>query len=147
MRRDHRRGIRCIAGPSHRSLSVSPNTNGVRIMSETTIEPALLISGESALTVDQLAALSGSDTAAARAVGLTVRQRSSGRFLDAHENSANDFRLVTRPPQNNTSQRWQLMLAGYLVTARQKVNGRFLDAYESDANGFRLVTRPGQDND
>ena len=116
-------------------------------MSETTIEPALLISGESALTVDQLAALSGSDTGTARAVGLTVRQRSSGRFLDAHENSANDFRLVTRPPQNNTSQRWQLMLSGYLVTARQKVNGRFLDAYESDANGFRLVTRPGQDND
>jgi chromosome segregation and condensation protein ScpB len=84
-------------------------------MSETTIEAAEavesapLISGESALTLDQLAALSGSDTAAARAVGLTVRQRSSGRFLDAHENSANDFRLVTRPTQNNDSQRWQFV--------------------------------------
>lgn len=75
-------------------------------MSETTIESALLMSGESALTVDQLAALSGSDTAGVRAVGLTVRQRSSGRYVDAYEDAANDFAVVTRPAQNNDSQRW-----------------------------------------
>ncbi len=36
---------------------------------------------------------------------VTIRQRSSGRFLDAHE-SGNDFSAVTRLAQNNDIQRW-----------------------------------------
>lgn len=100
------------------------------------------------MTLDQLADLSGSDTAAARAVGLTVRQRSSGRFLDAHEKSANDYRLVTRPAQNNDSQRWVLKAAGAGgYTIQQEVNDRYVDAYEDAANDFAVVTRPAQNND
>jgi V8-like Glu-specific endopeptidase len=36
----------------------------------------------------------------------TVRQQSSGRFMDAHQSSGNDFSVVTRPAQNNDTQRW-----------------------------------------
>ena len=31
-----------------------------------------------------------------------------GRFLDAHDWQANDFAAVTRPAQNNDTQRWIL---------------------------------------
>ena len=38
----------------------------------------------------------------------TIRQKSSGQFLDAYENAEKDFRLVTRPAQDKTpkSGRW-----------------------------------------
>jgi hypothetical protein len=36
----------------------------------------------------------------------TIQQVSSGRFLDAHEHAGEDFRLATRPAQNNDTQRW-----------------------------------------
>ena len=39
----------------------------------------------------------------------TVTQRSQGRFVDAHEVSANDFGVVTRPNQNIDGQRWVLL--------------------------------------
>jgi len=38
----------------------------------------------------------------------TIRQKSNGRFLDAHESAVQDFRLVTRPGQPNNTQRWLL---------------------------------------
>jgi hypothetical protein len=74
----------------------------------------------------------------------TVRQKSGGRFLDAHEIVEKDFRLVTRPAQNNDSQRWQLTLVGTVFAVRQKSNGRYLDAHESSSKDFRMVTRPDQ---
>ena len=36
----------------------------------------------------------------------TIQQKSSGRFMDAHEIEEKDFALVTRPAQNNDTQRW-----------------------------------------
>jgi uncharacterized membrane protein YuzA (DUF378 family) len=36
----------------------------------------------------------------------TIRQKSNGRYVDAHQTSKNDYRLVTRPAQNNDTQRW-----------------------------------------
>ena len=36
----------------------------------------------------------------------TIQQLSNGRFVDAHEDAGEDFRLVTRTAQNNDSQRW-----------------------------------------
>lgn len=36
----------------------------------------------------------------------TIRQKSSGRFMDSHEIQGKDFALVTRPAQNNDTQRW-----------------------------------------
>ncbi|MEJ7846089.1 MAG: RICIN domain-containing protein [Acidimicrobiales bacterium] len=74
----------------------------------------------------------------------TVRQKSNGRFLDAHEIADKDFRLVTRPAQGNDTQRWELASVGTVYTIRQKSNGRFLDAHDNAGNDFRLVTRPSQ---
>jgi hypothetical protein len=38
----------------------------------------------------------------------TIQQLVNARFVDAHEDSAHDFSVVTRPAQNNDSQRWIL---------------------------------------
>ncbi len=74
----------------------------------------------------------------------TIQQKSSGRFLDAHDSS--DFSVVTRTAQNNDTQRWIFTLVGGVYTIQQKSNGRFLDAHES-GNDFSVVTRPAQNND
>jgi hypothetical protein len=39
----------------------------------------------------------------------TVQQVSSNRFLDAHEDSAEDYSAVTRPDEGNDTQRWVAM--------------------------------------
>lgn len=75
----------------------------------------------------------------------TIRQESSGRFMDAHT-SGNDFSVVTRTAQNNDTQRWVLNPVGAVYTIRQKGNGRFMDAHES-GNDFSVVTRTAQNND
>jgi V8-like Glu-specific endopeptidase len=77
----------------------------------------------------------------------TIRQVSSGRFVDAHESAAEDFRLVTRPAQNNDTQRWLFTPVGGVFTMQQASNGRFVDAHEHAGEDFRLVTRTAQHND
>jgi len=77
----------------------------------------------------------------------TIRQRSSGRFVDAHEHSGEDFRLVTRPAQNNNTQRWVITPLGLACTMQQKSSNRFVDAHEHSGEDFRLVTRTAQGND
>ena len=78
----------------------------------------------------------------------TIRQKSSGRFMDAHENADNDFAAVTRPAQNNDSQLWVVVATrDGSFTMRHLMNGRFLDAHDSAANDFGAVTRTAQDND
>ena len=71
---------------------------------------------------------------------------SSGRFLDAHEIESLDFRVVTRPQQNNNTQLWriiQFVVGGtQQVTIQQVSSGRFLEAYTTDARDFQVVTRP-----
>jgi hypothetical protein len=76
----------------------------------------------------------------------TVRQQSTGRFMDAHEIQEKDFRLVTRAAQNNDTQRWELAPEGAVHLIRQRSSGRFLDAHEIAAQDFRLVTRPAQND-
>ena len=61
----------------------------------------------------------------------TIRQKSNGRFVDAHENATNDFAVVTRPAQNNHTQRWVLLPVGDSFTIQQLSNGRFVDAHNS----------------
>lgn len=79
---------------------------------------------------------------------VTIQQVSSSRFVDAYENAANDFAVVTRPAQNNDTQRWELRLpGGFIATIRQASSNRFLDAYESESQDFSLVTRTAQNND
>ena len=78
----------------------------------------------------------------------TIRQKNNNRFVDAYENTQNDFSLVTRTAQNNDSQRWILShLEGDTYTIQHKVNGRFVDAHENSQNDFSLVTRTAQNND
>ena len=98
-----------------------------------------------ALTADDLGGIRELYPVSVLAAGTyTIRQKSNGRFLDAHEIADKDFRLVTRPAQNNDTQRWQLAPVGAVYVIRQKSNGRFLDAHENAANDFGLVTRPPQ---
>ncbi len=81
---------------------------------------------------------------------VTIRQVSSGRMLDAHEIEPLDFRLVTRPDQDNDSQRWILTQVGTVNVIRQKTSGRFLDAYQSGFEGnpdFRVMTRDVEPNE
>jgi Astacin (Peptidase family M12A) len=40
----------------------------------------------------------------------TIQQKSSGRFMDAHEIAEKDFALVTRTAQNNDTQRWLIKI-------------------------------------
>ena len=70
----------------------------------------------------------------------------SGQFLDAHQNEGNDWRIVTRPAQNNTTQMWRVMpLGGNVYSIRQQSSGRFADAHESTRD-HSMVTRNAQNN-
>lgn len=100
-----------------------------------------------ALTPDDLAGIRSLYPTAVLANGTyTVRQKSSGRFLDAHEIEERDFQLVTRPAQNNDTQRWTLTQVGTVFVIRQKSSGRFLDAHEGSDDDFRIVTRTAESN-
>jgi protease II len=99
------------------------------------------------LTSDDLAGIRSLYPTAVLANGTyTVRQKSSGRFLDAHEIEEKDFALVTRPVQDNDTQRWTLTQVGTVFVIRQKNSGRFLDAHESSDDDFRIVTRTAESN-
>lgn len=79
---------------------------------------------------------------------VTIRQKSTMRYLDAHEISSKDYRLVTRPKQNNKTQQWRITpLGSNVFTIRQESNKRFVDAYDYDGKDYGLVTRNNQNND
>ncbi len=100
-----------------------------------------------ALTADDLSGIRQLYPTAVLANGTyTVRQKSSNRFLDAHEIESKDFALVTRPVQDNDTQRWTLTQVGTVFVIRQKSSGRFLDAHESSDDDFRIVTRTAESN-
>mmetsp|Transcript_103472 Transcript_103472/g.189919 ORF Transcript_103472/g.189919 Transcript_103472/m.189919 type:complete len:247 (-) Transcript_103472:319-1059(-) len=70
------------------------------------------------------------------------------RFLDAWEDAYNDYRAVTRPGQDNDSQKWVITATvDGAYTIQQKVNMKFLDAYEDSYNDYRAAMRQAQDND
>ena len=78
---------------------------------------------------------------------VTFMQKASGRFLDAHEIAERDFNVVTRPRQDNDTQRWIMTQEqGTLHRFQQVSSGRFLDAHEIPSLDFRVVTRPRQEN-
>lgn len=77
----------------------------------------------------------------------TIRQKSNGRFLDAHNRSRDDFSAVTRSNQNDSTQRWQLTPVGVVATMRQVSSGRYMDAHNSSRDDFSAVIRTRQDND
>ena len=75
------------------------------------------------------------------------QQKSNNRFMDAHETSTAGYSVVTRPPQDNDTQRWVLRRVGGVYTIRQRSNGRYMDAHESSSAGYSVVTRTAQHND
>jgi hypothetical protein len=95
--------------------------------------------------------LSGGEASAAPAGTWEIRQKSNGRYLDAHEISSKDYAVVTRPVQNNDTQRWLLdrfqSATGTFYRIRQKSSGRYLDAHEISSKDYAVVTRPFQSND
>jgi Ricin-type beta-trefoil lectin domain-like len=91
-------------------------------------DPSTSITGENIVPSQQILRLQGG--------GL--------RFLDPQR----DFNVVTRPLQNNNTQRWRLTnVGGNVHTILQVSSGRFLDAHEIASLNFRVVTRPQQNND
>ncbi len=76
-----------------------------------------------------------------------VRQKSSGRFLDAPEDSGNDFSVVTRGAQNNNTQRWRFTSVGMVGTIHEVSSGRYLDAHQHSGADFSVVTPGAQNND
>ena len=78
---------------------------------------------------------------------VSIIQRASQRWLDAHEIPSLDFNVVTRPQQNNNTQNWIMTPEqGDLVRIQQVSSRRFLDAHEIPSVDFRVVTRPRQEN-
>ncbi|WP_432992237.1 RICIN domain-containing protein [Dactylosporangium sp. CA-233914] len=77
-----------------------------------------------------------------------ISQGGGPLLLDAHEISSMDFQVVTRPPQNDNTQKWWLTnVGGGLYTLVQASSGRYLDAHEIAELDYRVVTRPQQNND
>jgi hypothetical protein len=69
------------------------------------------------------------------------------RFLDAHDTPDKDFAVVTRPAQDNLTQRWILRhMGGRFYTIQQQHTGRFLDAHDTSDKNFAVVTRPEQND-
>jgi hypothetical protein len=80
---------------------------------------------------------------------VTIQQANGLRFVDAYDDGTNDWTVVTRNFQNNSSQQWRMTEVGNgAYTFQQVSSGRFLDAHETGAPGydFRMVTRPEQGN-
>jgi hypothetical protein len=77
----------------------------------------------------------------------TIQQRSSGRYVDAWDRASEDYRVVTRPRQDNSTQRWEVSGEASVVTIQQVSTGRYLDAWELFSEDFRVVTRTRQNND
>ncbi|MCX4238909.1 RICIN domain-containing protein [Streptomyces ortus] len=78
---------------------------------------------------------------------VTIDQADTHRFLDAHEIESLDFRVITRPFQNNSTQHWLLTdLSNGLSTIRQVSTGRYLDAYQGSGDDFRVVTRTAEND-
>jgi hypothetical protein len=82
-----------------------------------------------------------------------IRQKSSGRYLDAYDYvGSHDYAAVTRTYQPNDSQRWVLDVyqssTGTYYRIRQKSSGRYLDAYDYvGSHDYAVVTRTYQPND
>ena len=94
------------------------------------------------------AALTGATAASAQTTIVTIQQVSNNRYVDAHEHAGEDYRLVTRTAQNNSTQLWRMTnVSGQVYTFQQVSSGRYMDAHEFAGEDYRLVTRTAQNND
>jgi hypothetical protein len=77
----------------------------------------------------------------------TVQQQSSNRYLDAHQLDERDWAVVTRPRQDNPTQKWIFSrVSDTVYTIQQQSNGRFLDAHDTVNKDYAVVTRAAQNN-
>lgn len=67
------------------------------------------------------------------------------KYMDAHESTSHDYRIVMRGSQNNPSQRWIFVPVGNAFTIQQQVNLRYMDAH--DSGDRQCVTRTSQSDD
>ena len=77
----------------------------------------------------------------------TIKQKSSGRYMDAFQTSEDSFNAVTRKQQSNDTQKWILTIIGKVYTLQQKSNSRYLGAYESSNQDYSAVTSVGRSDD
>lgn len=80
---------------------------------------------------------------------VTIKQVSSGRYLDAWADGSHDYNVVTRPNQGDASQQWRIHWdesGTGMGTVEQVSSHRYLDAHEIESLDYHLVTRPKQDN-
>jgi len=81
----------------------------------------------------------------------TIQQACNGRYVDAYTSTAasHEYDLVTRPAQNDDTQKWIITpLGNNVYTIQQKYNNRYVDAYTYEAlsHEYNLVTRGAQDD-
>jgi hypothetical protein len=67
-----------------------------------------------------------------------IMQVSSNRYLDAHEIESLDFRVVTRPRQDNDTQLWRILRDRDRAAIRQVSSGRALQPYLTEDMDFLL---------
>ena len=128
------------------------NTSPIALLTPNAIVPGATYTADTGVTVQVLSALPGGFSIRVldpkRSGTYTIQQQSNGRFMDAHEIAEKDFALVTRPAQNNDTQRWILTpLGNNTYTIQQQSSGRFVDAHEIAEKDFALVTRTAQNNE
>jgi hypothetical protein len=78
-----------------------------------------------------------------------IVQVEQDRYLDAYEDSGNDYKAILRDAQNNDSQVWTLSVVDEVAQTyhiQQLVNGRYLDAHDQAGDDYRMVTRDDQNN-
>jgi hypothetical protein len=124
------------------------NTGPSRIRPSTASR--LILSG---LVATLLLALAGTSTALAQVRIVTIQQVSTGRYVDAYEDTY-DTVMVTRDAQGDDTQKWRLTpLGNNVYTIQQVSTGRYVDAYDYErfpneiGGGYTMTTRPAQDND
>jgi len=84
----------------------------------------------------------------------TLKQKSTGRFLDAYEGHS-DYRATTRPRQYEKewyTQMWKFTQVaedprGKIYTIQQYSKRRYLDAYEDSGHDYQVTTREAQYDD
>lgn len=77
----------------------------------------------------------------------TIKQKSSGRYMDAFQKSEDGFNAVTRKQQSNDTQKWVLTIIGKVYTVQQQSNNSYLGAYQTSSADYSVVTHISQTSD
>lgn len=70
-----------------------------------------------------------------------IQQEGSNRFLDAYEGSGHAYGVVTRPSQNNNSQRWRIRRAESVANEEDR-EGESVVHWGSSGHDYGIVSHP-----